>query len=124
MRYNTGSSLLNPGCKQNIAKNLNPKTYQLEKVVINQLVHKFLYIYEARRFTSMSTGACHWNLLSSAGVTAVTYKTGVWIRFIAPYTFTQFWTTGNYSAIAILHTSQFTVTPFSVSTSRILTTDL
>jgi hypothetical protein len=49
------------------------------------------------------------------------------IEFIAPYTFTQFGTTGSYSAIADLHTSQFTVTHalgFSVFTSRILTTDL
>jgi hypothetical protein len=49
------------------------------------------------------------------------------IRFIAPYTFTQFGTTGNYSAIAILHTFQLTVTHalgLSVFTSRILATDL
>jgi hypothetical protein len=49
------------------------------------------------------------------------------IGFIAPYTFTQFGTTGHYSAIAILHTFQFTVTHalgFSIVTSRILATDL
>jgi hypothetical protein len=41
--------------------------------------------------------------------------------------FTQLGTTGNYSAIADLHTLQFTVTHalgFSVFTSRILATDL
>jgi hypothetical protein len=44
-----------------------------------------------------------------------------------PGTFTQFGNTGNYSAIAILHTFQFTVTHalgYSVVTSRILATDL
>jgi hypothetical protein len=49
------------------------------------------------------------------------------IGFIAPHTFTQFRTTVNYSASAILHTLQFTVTHvlvFSVFTSRILATDL
>jgi hypothetical protein len=47
--------------------------------------------------------------------------------FIDTYTFTQFGTTGNYSAIVILHTFQFTVAHalgFSVFTSRILATDL
>jgi hypothetical protein len=47
--------------------------------------------------------------------------------FIDTYTFTQFGTTGNYSAIAILHTLEFTVAHalgFSVFTSRILATDL
>jgi hypothetical protein len=41
--------------------------------------------------------------------------------------FTQPGTTGNYSAIADLHTSRFTVTHalgFSVFTSRVLATDL
>jgi hypothetical protein len=41
--------------------------------------------------------------------------------------FTQLLTTGNYSAIANLHTLQFTFTHalgFSVFTSRILATDL
>jgi hypothetical protein len=49
------------------------------------------------------------------------------VGFIAPYTFIPLGTTDNYSAIADLHTSQFTVTHalrFSVSTSRILATDL
>jgi hypothetical protein len=49
------------------------------------------------------------------------------IGFIAPYTFTQLWTTGNYSAIAILDSLQFTVTHalgFSVFTSHILATNL
>jgi hypothetical protein len=49
------------------------------------------------------------------------------IGFIAPYTFTQFGTTGNYSAIAILHIYLFTVAHalgFSVFTSRFLATDL
>jgi hypothetical protein len=49
------------------------------------------------------------------------------IGFIAPYTFTQFGTTGNYSAIRILHTFQLTVAHalgFSVFISRILATDL
>jgi hypothetical protein len=57
----------------------------------------------------------------------VTYKTGFWIRFIVSYTFTRFGTTGNYSAIAILHTFHLTVAHalgFSVFTSRILATDL
>jgi hypothetical protein len=43
------------------------------------------------------------------------------------YWHTVLWTTDNYSAIADLHTSQFTVTHalgFSVFTSRILATDL
>jgi hypothetical protein len=42
------------------------------------------------------------------------------------YTFTQFGTTGNYSAIAILHTLQFTVAhalEFCIFIIRILTTD-
>jgi hypothetical protein len=51
-----------------------------------------------------------------------------WIfGFITPYTFTQFGTTGNYSAIANLHALQFTITHalgFSVFSSRILATDL
>jgi hypothetical protein len=49
------------------------------------------------------------------------------IGFIASYTFTQVGTTGSYSAIALLHTFQFTITHaprFSVFTSRILGTDL
>jgi hypothetical protein len=49
------------------------------------------------------------------------------IGFIAPYTFAQFGTTGHYSAIAFLHTLQFTVAHalgFSAFTSRILATDL
>jgi hypothetical protein len=65
-------------------------------------------------------------ILSRVGVT---YKTGFgsMIGFIAPYAFTQFRSTGNYSAIAILHTLQLTVAhalEFSVLTSRILVTDL
>jgi hypothetical protein len=57
----------------------------------------------------------------------VTYKTALdWmIGFIEPYTFTQFGTTGNYSAIAIQHTLQFTVAHglgFAAFTSRILVT--
>jgi hypothetical protein len=46
--------------------------------------------------------------------------------FIAPYTFIQFGTTGDCSAIAILHTFQLTVKHalgFSVFTSCILATD-
>jgi hypothetical protein len=49
------------------------------------------------------------------------------IGFIAPITFTQFGTTGNYSAIVILHTVQFTVAHalgFSVFTSHILAMEL
>jgi hypothetical protein len=49
------------------------------------------------------------------------------IRFIAPYTFTQFGTAGSYSAVSILHTFQFTVAHalgFSAITSRIQATDL
>jgi hypothetical protein len=49
------------------------------------------------------------------------------IGFIAPYTFTQFGTTVNYSAIAILQNFQFIFTQplgFSVFNSRILATDL
>jgi hypothetical protein len=49
------------------------------------------------------------------------------VGFIVSYTFTQFGTTGKYSAIAILHTFQFTVAHalgFSFFTSRILETDL
>jgi hypothetical protein len=48
------------------------------------------------------------------------------IGFMTPYTFTPR-DNGQYSAIAILHTSQFTLThtlEFSVFTSRILATDL
>jgi hypothetical protein len=47
--------------------------------------------------------------------------------WIDTYTFAQFRTTGNYSAIAILHTSQLTIAhalEFSVFASRTLTTDL
>jgi hypothetical protein len=49
------------------------------------------------------------------------------IGFIDTYTFTQSGAAGSYNAIAILHTSQFTVTHalgFSVYMSRILATDL
>jgi hypothetical protein len=49
------------------------------------------------------------------------------IGFIAPNTVTQLGTTGNYSAVAIIQTLQFTVTHalgFSVFTSRVLATDL
>jgi hypothetical protein len=49
------------------------------------------------------------------------------IGFIPPFTFTQFGTTGSYSAVAVLRTLQFAVTHalgFSVITSRILATDL
>jgi hypothetical protein len=49
------------------------------------------------------------------------------IGFIALYTFIQLGTTCTTSAIAILHSLQFTVPHalrFSVFTSRILTTDL
>jgi hypothetical protein len=50
------------------------------------------------------------------------------IGFIAPYTLTHFWSTGNYGAMAILYTLfHFTVPhtlEFSVFTSRILETDL
>jgi hypothetical protein len=48
------------------------------------------------------------------------------IRFITSYTSTQFGTVGNYSAIAILRTFQFTVAQaleFSVFTSRIQATE-
>jgi hypothetical protein len=48
------------------------------------------------------------------------------IGFIAPYTFTQFGTTGSNSAIDILHSFHFTVEyaqGFSVLTGRILATD-
>jgi hypothetical protein len=68
---------------------------------------------------------CLRNILSRLGVT---YRRVLdWmIGFIAPYTFTQFGTTGQYSAIAILHTFQFAVAHavgFTVFTSRILPTD-
>jgi hypothetical protein len=49
------------------------------------------------------------------------------IGFIDTYKFTQFGTTGNYSAIADLHTFQLTVAHalgFSGFTSRLLATDL
>jgi hypothetical protein len=49
------------------------------------------------------------------------------IGFIAPYTFTHFGTTDNYSVVAILHTFQFTVTHslgFSIFNSLVLGTDL
>jgi hypothetical protein len=49
------------------------------------------------------------------------------IGFIAPYTVTQLGTTGNYSAIAGLHTLQFSVIHalgFSVYITHILATDL
>jgi hypothetical protein len=49
------------------------------------------------------------------------------LDLFAPYTFTQFRTIGNYSAIALLHTCQFTVPHalrFSFFTGRILATDL
>jgi hypothetical protein len=49
------------------------------------------------------------------------------IEVIPPYTFLELGITANYSAIADLHTSQFTVThalEFLVFTSRILATDL
>jgi hypothetical protein len=52
---------------------------------------------------------------------------GVWISWLnLLHLYTQLGTTGNYSAIADLNTSQFTVTHalgFSVFTSRILATD-
>jgi hypothetical protein len=49
------------------------------------------------------------------------------LNLLTRYTFTQFATTGNYRAIAILQTLQFTVTHalgFSAFTSRILATDI
>jgi hypothetical protein len=49
------------------------------------------------------------------------------IGFISPSTFTQFGTTGSYSAVAFLHTFEFTVAHalgFSVVTSLILATYL
>jgi hypothetical protein len=49
------------------------------------------------------------------------------IGFIAPYEFTQFGIMGNYSAVAILHTLQFTTAQalgFSAFTNRILATGL
>jgi hypothetical protein len=49
------------------------------------------------------------------------------IGFIDTYTITQFRTTGYYSAIAILHTFQLTITHalgFPIFTSHILVTDL
>jgi hypothetical protein len=57
----------------------------------------------------------------------MTNNNGFWIGFIDTYTFTQFGTTGKYSAIAILQIFQLTVAHalgFSVFTSRILATDL
>jgi hypothetical protein len=57
---------------------------------------------------------------------SVANNNGFWIGFIDTYTFTQFGTTCNYSAIAILHTFQLTAAhalEFSVFTSRILATD-
>jgi hypothetical protein len=57
----------------------------------------------------------------------VTYKTGLGVvGFIVPYTFTTR-DYRQYSSIAIVHTSQFTVTHalgFPVFTSRVLATDL
>jgi hypothetical protein len=50
-----------------------------------------------------------------------------WLNLLDTYTFTQFGTTGNFSAIAILYTFQLTITHalgFPVFTSRILATDL
>jgi hypothetical protein len=56
------------------------------------------------------------------------YRRGlVWMIGFIDTLFTQLGTTGNYSAIADLHTLQFTVTHalgFSVFISRILATDL
>jgi hypothetical protein len=49
------------------------------------------------------------------------------IVLIAPYTFSQFGSTRNYRAIAILHTLQFTITHalgFSVFPSRLLAMEL
>jgi hypothetical protein len=64
--------------------------------------------------------------MSRVGVT-IDWVLDWMIGFIVPYTFTQVGTTGNYSAIAHLHTFQFTVTHalgFSVFSSRNLATDL
>jgi hypothetical protein len=58
----------------------------------------------------------------------VTYRRVLdWMIGFIDALFTQLGTTGSYSAIADLHTLQFTVTRalgFSVFTSRILATDL
>jgi uncharacterized membrane protein YqaE (UPF0057 family) len=59
----------------------------------------------------------------------VTYKTGFGLDdcIYCIFTFTQLGTTGNHSAIAILHTFQFTVIHalgLSIFTCRILATDL
>jgi hypothetical protein len=63
-------------------------------------------------------------ILSRVGVT---YRRGLdWTIGFIDTLYTQLGITGNYSAIADLHTLQFTVTDklgFSVFTSRILTTD-
>jgi hypothetical protein len=70
------------------------------------------------------------NIRTLVTMCCVTYKTGFelddWICCTL-FTHTQLGTTGNYSAIAILHTLQFTVTHtlgFAVFTSPILATDL
>jgi hypothetical protein len=63
------------------------------------------------------------SILSRVGVT---YKTGFWIGYIAPYIFRNR-DYRRYSTIADLHTLQFIVTHalgFSVFTSRILATNL
>jgi hypothetical protein len=65
------------------------------------------------------------NILSRVGVWLIDGFLDRMIVYIAPYTFTQFRTTGQDSAIAIVYTSQFTVAHalgFSVFTSRILAT--
>jgi hypothetical protein len=83
------------------------------------VVLKFI-IKNRKAFTHIDTVTCR-------GL-CVTYKTGFGldIGFIDTL-YTQIGTTGNYSAIADLHTLQFTVTHalgFSIFISRILATDL
>jgi hypothetical protein len=66
-------------------------------------------------------------ILSRVGVLSVNYRRLLdWMTGFIDTLYTPLGTAGNYSAVAILYTLQFTVAHalgFSVSTSRILATD-
>jgi hypothetical protein len=68
-----------------------------------------------------------YNTVTCRGCTCLIRRVSDWIIEFIDTLFTQLGTRGNYSAIADLHTLQFTVTHalrLSVFTSRILATDL
>jgi hypothetical protein len=90
-------------------------------------VHPYIMFSLKMRFDVIFSSIEIPKIFSRVGVTS---KAGFWnwmIGVIASLTFTELGTTGNYSAVAALHTLQFNLTyalGFLVFTSRILATDL